>query len=112
MSARTRAARYVVGSERLTVSEIASRAGVSVQCVYQRIRRGDRGVSLVAPAPPRDAGAATIDVGGTRLTVAQIARRAGVDRSAIYLRLRAGWTGADLLRKPRPGRPVRSRRRP
>lgn len=50
MSAR----RWQIGDERLTVREIAQRAGLRKNTVFRRLERGIRGVALLSPSLPRN----------------------------------------------------------
>ena len=97
--------RIQVNDERLTVAEIAARAGITAAGVRLRLQAGLRGAALVAPPLPRGArrerGGPRYDVGGgRRLMLREIVDVSGVDRGTIRNRLARGERGPTLLRPP------------
>lgn len=97
--------RILVAGARLTIAEIAQRAGISPQGVRLRLSAGLRGEALVAAPLPRGVRAErrgpTYDVGGGRqLTMREIAAVVGVDRAIIRGRFARGARGPELLRPP------------
>lgn len=86
--------RYPVGDERLTVTQIANRAGLHPQTIRDRIARGMKGADLLRPSV-----AALFDVGGELLTRHEMAARAGVTLSGLVNRMSRGLVGKDLVRR-------------
>jgi predicted DNA-binding transcriptional regulator AlpA len=97
-----RAQRFTVLGERLTVPEIAERAGLSRSAIRGRLALGVRGDALLAP--PRCIGTAKlVDVGGGRwMTYRQIAAVAGITVGTVSARYTRGLRGEALLAPPDP----------
>jgi hypothetical protein len=97
--------RILVAGERLTIAEIAKRAGITPAGVRLRLRAGLRGAELVAAPLPRGERAErrgpTYDVGGgRRLMVREIVALTGIDKGTIRGRVARGLRGPELLRAP------------
>lgn len=96
---------FVIEGERLTVAQIAKRAGITGAAVRRRVQLGIRGKALLEPKsnanPWLKRPRLVYDVGeGRRLTASEIAALAGVERRTITERIRQGVRGPELLRKP------------
>ncbi len=95
----------MIRGERLTIAEIARRAGISGWAVRLRLRAGVRGEALLAARAPNQGwgkrAKPLYDVGnGRSLTASEIAKIVGVTRSTITHRIARGVRGAKLLEKP------------
>jgi len=92
--------RVSIGQETKPLKDWAARAGVTVDCISQRISRGLTGVHLVAPRWTERTNGMRITLGGETLTVRECCKRAGIARRTFYERIARGESGPELLRAP------------
>lgn len=87
-----------INGEKVTVTEIASRAGVGRTTVNRRLAKGEVGEQLFRPPICQSH---IIEINGKTMPLGDVARLAGVTRKTIYDRLARGETGERLLRPAR-----------
>jgi group I intron endonuclease len=99
--------RILVKGEKLTVSEIADKYGISQYTIEGRLYTGVTGDDLVKPVKKMNNDTAKRHlVRGERLTVKEISKKYNVSEVTTRGRLREGWTGDELALPAGSVRPI------